>query len=82
MIALHTYHNVHLHHCGCSEGQRREDHPSGHFPQRPEGQTVHSFTHLSILSAQREFTVVQVKLYHNKMILTDLLPDKSLNHHF
>lgn len=32
-----TYHHVYLHQRGRREGQRRENHPSRHFPQRPEG---------------------------------------------
>lgn len=30
-----THHNVHLHQRRRHEGQRRKDHPGGHFPQRP-----------------------------------------------
>lgn len=54
MIAAHTYHNVHLHQSGCSEGQGCKHHSYGHFPQRSENReswcpTVNTFTCFSLL---------------------------------
>lgn len=39
MTAAHTYHHVHLHQRGGSEGKRGKNHPCRHFPERPGAQT-------------------------------------------
>lgn len=47
-----TYHHVYLHQRGRREGQRRENHPSRHFPQRPEG---HADVSLALSQGGRDF---------------------------
>lgn len=41
--AAHTYHHVHLHQRGRSEGKRCKNHPCRHFPERPEAHTHTQF---------------------------------------
>lgn len=56
MIAAHTYHDVHLHQRGCSEGQSCKHHAGGHFPQRPEGRE-------SWCPSYFFFTILKLRLY-------------------